>query len=74
MASAWSHGTCICIAWGISPREMKKRIERLNQERRPVCPIADGLAAAHQKCISRGKLAGKVCYILKAPEKGLPPL
>ena len=34
---------------------MKKRIERLNQG--ILLPIADGLAAAHQKCISKGKLA-----------------
>ena len=56
------------IAWGISPREMKKRIERLNKSG-ALLPIADGLAAAHQKCISRDKLADKVCYILKAPKK-----
>jgi hypothetical protein len=55
------------IAWGISPREMKKRIERLNQG--ILLPIADGLPAAHQKRISKGKLASKVCYILKAPKK-----
>jgi hypothetical protein len=56
------------IAWGISPREMKKRIERLNQ-RKLLLPIADGLPAAHQKRISTGKLADKFCYILKAPKK-----
>ena len=56
------------IAWGISPREMKKRISGLNKSG-VLLPIADGLAAAHQKCISRGKLADKVCYILKAPKK-----
>jgi hypothetical protein len=55
------------IAWGISPREMKKRIERLNQG--ILLPIADGLAAAHQKRISKGKLADKFCYVLKAPKK-----
>jgi hypothetical protein len=32
-------------------------------------PIADGLAAAHQKKISKGKLADKIAYILKAPRK-----
>jgi hypothetical protein len=32
-------------------------------------PIADGLAAAHQKRISKGKLADKFCYLLKAPKK-----
>jgi hypothetical protein len=56
------------IAWGISSREMKKRISGLNKSG-VLLPIADGLAAAHQKCISRGKLADKVCYILKAPKK-----
>ena len=55
------------IAWGISPREMKQRIERLNQG--ILLPIADGLAAAHQKCIAKGKLADKFCYVLKSPRK-----
>jgi hypothetical protein len=55
------------IAWGISPREMKKRIERLNQG--ILLPIADGLPAAHQKRISKGKLASKIAYVLKAPKK-----
>jgi hypothetical protein len=32
-------------------------------------PIADGLPAAHQKRISKGKLADKFCYMLKAPRK-----
>jgi hypothetical protein len=32
-------------------------------------PIADGLAAAHQKRISKGKLASKIAYVLKAPKK-----
>ena len=55
------------LAWGISPREMKKRIDRLNQG--ILLPIAHGLAAAHQKCISKGKLADKFCYVLKSPRK-----
>ena len=56
------------IAWGNSPREMKDRINGLNKGG-VLLPIADGLPAAHQKRISRGKLADKVCYILKAPKK-----
>jgi hypothetical protein len=32
-------------------------------------PIADGLAAAHQKRISKGKVADKIAYVLKAPRK-----
>ena len=32
-------------------------------------PIAHGLAAAHQKCIAKGKLADKFCYVLKSPRK-----
>jgi hypothetical protein len=56
------------IAWGISPREMKKRIERLNKSG-VLLPIADGLAAAHQKRISKGKLASKIGYVLKSPRK-----
>jgi hypothetical protein len=55
------------LAWGISPREMKKRIDRLNQG--ILLPIAHGLAAAHQKCIAKGKLADKFCYVLKSPRK-----
>ena len=46
----------------------EKTHQRAQQERRP-SPIADGLAAAHQKRISKGKLANKFCYILKAPKK-----
>jgi hypothetical protein len=56
------------LAWGETRRKMKTCIERLNNER-ILLPIADGLAAAHQKCISKGKLADKFCYILKAPKK-----
>ena len=56
------------IAWGISPREMKKRISGLNKSG-ALLPIADGLAAAHQKRISKCKLADKFCYILKSPRK-----
>jgi hypothetical protein len=46
---------------------MKERIERLN---RKLLPIGDGLAPAHQKCISKGKLASKIGYMLKAPQNG----
>jgi hypothetical protein len=55
------------LAWGESRKKMQKRIERLNQG--ILLPIADGLAAAHQKRISKGKLASKIAYILKAPKK-----
>jgi hypothetical protein len=56
------------LAWGGTRREIKTRIERLNNEG-ILLPIADGLAAAHQKRISKGRLADKICYILKAPKK-----
>jgi hypothetical protein len=56
------------LAWGESKSAIKTRIESLNKES-ILLPIADGLAAAHQKQISRGKLADKFCYILKAPKK-----
>ena len=56
------------LAWGETRRKMKTRIERLNKSG-ILLPIADGLAAAHQKRISRGKLADKFCYILKSPRK-----
>jgi hypothetical protein len=56
------------IAWGEARKKLGKRIERLN-ERRIVLPIADGLAAAHQKRISQGKAADKIAYVLKSPKK-----
>jgi hypothetical protein len=56
------------LAWGESKTAIKSRIEGLNKEG-ILLPIADGLEAAHQKCISRGKLASKVCYMLKSPKK-----
>jgi hypothetical protein len=55
------------LAWGESRKIMKRRVERLNRD--ILLPIADGLAAAHQKRISKGKLASKIAYILKAPKK-----
>jgi hypothetical protein len=56
------------LAWGESKSAIKTRIEGLNKEG-ILLPIADGLAAAHQKCISKGKLASKIAYVLKAPKK-----
>jgi hypothetical protein len=56
------------LAWGKTKSAIKARIESLNKQG-ILLPIADGLAAAHQKQISKGKLASKVCYILKAPKK-----
>jgi hypothetical protein len=56
------------LVWGASREEMKDRIERLN--RNVLLPIAKGLDGAHQKCISKGKLASKIAYMLKAPQKG----
>jgi hypothetical protein len=56
------------IAWGESKSAIKTRIEGLNKDS-ILLPIADGLAAAHQKKISKGKLADKFCYMLKAPKK-----
>jgi hypothetical protein len=56
------------LAWGETKSAIKTRIERLNNEG-ILLPIADGLAAAHQKKISKGKLADKIAYILKSPRK-----
>jgi hypothetical protein len=56
------------LAWGESRSAIKARIESLNKQG-ILLPIADGLAAAHQKRISKGRLASKLCYILKAPRK-----
>jgi hypothetical protein len=57
------------LAWGESRAEIKARIETLNQEG-ILLPIADGLPAAHCKRITKGQLASKLAYILKAPRKG----
>jgi hypothetical protein len=56
------------LAWGESKSAIRTRIERLN-EKGILLPIADGLAAAHEKRISTGKLADKFCYLLKSPKK-----
>jgi hypothetical protein len=56
------------IAWGESKSAIRTRIERLNEDG-ILLPIADGLAAAHQKRISTGYLASKLAYMLKAPRK-----
>ena len=56
------------LAWGESKFAIRTRIESLNKEG-ILLPIADGLPAAHQKRISKGKLADKFCYMLKAPKK-----
>ena len=53
---------------GESKSAIRTQIEALNNKGISL-PIADGLAAAHQKCISKGKLASKIAYILKAPKK-----
>jgi hypothetical protein len=46
------------IAWGEARKNLRKRIDRLNK-RQILLPIADGLAAAHQKRISKGKWSKK---------------
>jgi hypothetical protein len=56
------------IAWGESHKKLRKRINRLNNQR-ILLPIADGLPAAHQKRVSKEKLASKIGYVLKAPKK-----
>jgi hypothetical protein len=56
------------LAWGESRSSIKTRIEGLNKDG-ILLPIADGLAAAHQKRISKAKLASKIAYVLKAPKK-----
>jgi hypothetical protein len=56
------------LAWGESKSEIKERIEKLNNQG-ILLPIADGLPAAHCKRITKGQLASKLAYILKAPRK-----
>jgi hypothetical protein len=56
------------LAWGEGTSAIRTRIERLNKEG-VLLSIADGLTAAHQKRISKGKLASKLAYMLKAPRK-----
>jgi hypothetical protein len=56
------------IAWGERRKSLKNRIDWLN-DHKILLPIADGLACAHQKRISKGRLASKIAYVLKAPKK-----
>jgi hypothetical protein len=56
------------IAWGEPHKKLAKRIERLNEDA-ILLPIADGLPAAHQKRISKGMMARKIGYVLKASKK-----
>ncbi len=56
------------IAWGETHKNLRKRIDRLNDQQ-ILLAIADGLPAAHQKRISKDKLASKIAYVLKAPKK-----
>jgi hypothetical protein len=56
------------LAWGEGTSAIKTRIESLNKKG-ILLPVADGLAAAHQKRISKGHLASKLAYMLKAPRK-----
>jgi hypothetical protein len=49
-------------------KKLRKGIDRLNNQR-ILLPIADGLPAAHQKRISKGKVADKLAYVLKTPRK-----
>jgi len=56
------------LAWGETKSAIRTRIENLNNQG-ILLPIADGLAADHQKRISKGKLASKIAYMLKAPRK-----
>src|ERR1700730_9772509 len=55
------------IDWGESKFAIRTRIDSLNEG--SLLPIADGLPAAHQKRISKGKLADEFCYLLKSPKK-----
>jgi hypothetical protein len=56
------------IARGEARKKLRKRIDRLNNQR-ILLPIAHGLSAAHEKRISKSKLASKIAYVLKAPKK-----
>ena len=56
------------LAWGETKSAIRTRIETLNKDG-ILLPIADGLVAAHQKRIAKGKLADKIAYVLKGPRK-----
>jgi hypothetical protein len=56
------------LAWGESKSAIRTRIESLNKKG-ILLPIADGLPAAHQKRIAKGKLTKKIAYVLKGPRK-----
>jgi hypothetical protein len=56
------------VITGVTLVKAAETLNRLNDQGM-LLPIADGLVAAHQKCIFKGYLASKVGCILKAPRK-----
>jgi hypothetical protein len=54
------------LVWGVTEREMKKHIRRLNRSGQYLA-IADGLKGALSKKVRRGTLPVVASYILKSP-------
>ena len=56
------------LVWGISRKELKKRLRKLVKAGRYLA-IADGLDATHTRKIKQGRLPKNVAYIVKSPCK-----
>jgi hypothetical protein len=56
------------LVWGVSRKELKKRLRKLVVAGRCVA-IADGLDATHIRKIKQGRLPAHVAYIMKSPSK-----
>lgn len=56
------------LVWGVSRKELKKRLRKLVVAGRYVA-IADGLDATHTRKIKQGRLPRNVAYIVKSPCK-----
>jgi len=56
------------LVWGVSHKELKKRLRKLVQAGR-YAAIADGLDATHTRKIKQGRLPRHLAYVLKSPCK-----
>jgi hypothetical protein len=54
------------LVWGVSRKELKKRLRKLVTAGRYVA-IADGLDATHVRTIKQGRLPAHVAYLVKSP-------
>jgi hypothetical protein len=56
------------LVWGVSRKELKKRLRKQVQAGRYVA-IAEGLDATHIRKIKQGRLPAHVAYMVKSPSK-----